>query len=103
MARCVRPNIEVSQPSLLTSCSISSPTISCAYPGSLPPEGRACLQYINPAQRHTANSAKRRENSLARFFSKLLECPSALTEPAPPGVDRQLPRGDEIFLDHLAH
>jgi Glyoxalase-like domain len=26
-----------------------------------------------------------------------------LTEPAPPGVDRQLPRGDEIFLDHLAH
>jgi hypothetical protein len=33
-----RPNIEVSQPSPLTSCSISSPTISCAYPGSLPPE-----------------------------------------------------------------
>jgi hypothetical protein len=26
-----------------------------------------------------------------------------LIKPATPGVDRQLPRGDEIFLDHLAH
>src|SRR5262249_38985931 len=37
-ARCARPNIEASQPSLPTSCSISSPTISCAFPSSSPPE-----------------------------------------------------------------
>src|SRR5262245_45640679 len=40
-ARCARPNIEASQPSLPTSCSISSPTISCAFPSSSPPEAES--------------------------------------------------------------
>jgi hypothetical protein len=33
-ARCARQSTEVSQPSLPTLCSISSPTISCAFPSS---------------------------------------------------------------------
>src|SRR5262249_28838845 len=40
-ARCARPNIEASQPSLPTSCSILSPTISCAFPSSSPPEAES--------------------------------------------------------------
>ena len=48
-ARCARPNIEASQPSLPTSCSISSPTISCAFPSSLPPEAESCPQPKKPA------------------------------------------------------
>src|SRR5262249_32845441 len=46
-ARCARPNIEASQPSLPTSCSISSPTISCAFPSSSPPEAESARKPEN--------------------------------------------------------
>src|SRR5262249_35132978 len=46
-ARCARPNIEASQPSLPTSCSISSATISCAFPSSSPPEAESARKPEN--------------------------------------------------------
>src|SRR5262249_48999718 len=46
-ARCARPNIEASQPSLPTSCSILSPTISCGFPSSSPPEAESARKPEN--------------------------------------------------------
>src|SRR6202040_3230407 len=73
-ARCARPNIEASQPSLPTSCSISSPTISGASPSSSPPEAESARKPENRL-RQTENPTTKDGNGLSyrRFFSKLLE------------------------------
>ena len=73
-AQCARLNIEARQPSLPTSCSISSPTISCASPSSSPPEAEFARKPENRL-RQTENPTTKDGNGLSyrRFFSKLLE------------------------------
>src|SRR6202046_155629 len=73
-AQCARLNIEARQPSLPTSCSISSPTISCASPSSSPPEAESARKPENRL-RQTENPTTKDGNGLSyrRFFSKLLD------------------------------
>src|SRR6516165_7829838 len=69
-ARCARPNIEASQPSLPTSCSISSATISCAFPSSSPPEAESARKPENRF-RQTEIQQQRTETAwLPRVFQQ---------------------------------
>ena len=69
-ARCAKPNIEASQPSLPTSCSISSPTISCAFPSSSPPEAESARKPGNRF-RQTEIQQQRTETAwLPRVFQQ---------------------------------
>src|SRR5262245_20266172 len=82
-ARCARPNIEASQPSLPTSCSISSPTISCAFPSSSPPEAESAHK---PENRFGQTEIQQQKTETA-WLPQVFQQSARATYNAPPAYE----------------
>src|SRR5256886_17038568 len=73
MAPCARLSTAVLPSWVPISCSISSPTISCASPSSSPLEAGACPKTPNRTQSPSENPTKQQEQlQSSMFFSRLL-------------------------------
>src|SRR5207244_8200549 len=73
-APCARPSTAVLPSWVPISCSISSPTISCASPSSSPLEAGACPKTPNRTQSPSENPTKQQEQlQSSMFFSRLLD------------------------------
>src|SRR5205807_4255912 len=74
MAPCARLSTAVLPSWVPISCSISSPTISCASPSSSPLEAGACPKTPNRTQSPSENPTKQQEQlQSSMFFSRLLD------------------------------